>query len=238
MNRRTWSEAPGARLPLADRRQAGRLLAEALGHLRGRTDLVVLALPRGGVPVAVEVALALHATLDVLIVRKLGVPGQEELAMGALAYGGVRVLNEDVVSHLGLRPETIEAAAARELPELERRERAYRGGRPRPELHGRCVVLVDDGLATGSTMEAAIRAVRQLGPARLLVAVPVAPGDTVRRLRRLVDELVCLAEPEPFFSIGQWYRDFAQVDDTTVQALLAEFAHPPGTPPSPDANVH
>jgi putative phosphoribosyl transferase len=229
MRRAGLQAAGSASLPFAHRREAGRALARALEHLRSRTHLLVLALPRGGVPVAAEVARALRTALDVLLVRKLGVPGHEELAMGALAYGGIRVLNEEVVRTMGLTEETIGAATARESLELERRERLYRGGRPHLALQGRCVVLVDDGLATGSTMEAGIRAVRQHSPARIVVAVPVAPVDTVRRLEGLADEVVCLATPAPFFAIGQWYRDFSQVSDAEVQALLAEH----GTPPQP-----
>lgn len=213
-------------LPYRDRNEAGDDVGSALGHLAGRTDAIVLGLPRGGVPVAARVAQALGAALDVLIVRKLGSPGQEELAMGAIASGGVRVLNEDVVQSLGITARQIEAAAERELREVERRERAYRGHRPRPPLERRCVVLVDDGLATGSTMEAAVQAVRKLAPARVVVAVPVAPPDTVRRLRRVADEVVCPHTPEPFFSIGQWYVDFHQVTDAEVEALLAAAGPP------------
>lgn len=210
------------RLPLQNRDTAGRQLAGELRHLAHRDDVIVLGLPRGGVPVAAQVAHALGAPLDVLVVRKLGVPGQEELAMGAIASGGVRVLNRDVVRHLGVTAETMEAAAERELREVQRRERAYRGERPRPDLQGRCVVLVDDGLATGSTMEAAVQAVRKLNPARVVIAVPVSPPDAVERLRREADEVICLATPEPFFSIGQWYADFHQVSDDEVRALLAD----------------
>lgn len=231
MNPRAYPPSRPRERIFTDRREAGQRLGEALAHLRGRNDLVVLGLPRGGVPVAAHVARALGAPLDVLVVRKLGVPGQEELAMGALASGGIRVLNDDVVRHLGIPSTVIEVAAARELPELERRERAYRGERPLLAVDGRWVVLVDDGLATGSTMQAAIQAVRQLGPACIIVAVPVAPAETLQRLRRLADEVVCLSTPEPFFSIGQWYRDFTQVSDATVQALLADLKAARTAPP-------
>jgi predicted phosphoribosyltransferase len=214
------TEGAATRLPLKDRIEAGQHLAAALRHLTGRKDLIVLALPRGGVPVAAQVARALDAPLDVLIVRKLGVPGQEELALGAIASGGVRVLNRDVVARLDLPPEAIEAAAAREQQEVERRERLYRGIRPPLDVRGRHVVLVDDGLATGATMEAAIQAVRQLAPAGVVVAVPVAPVETVQRLRGLVEAVVCLAMPEPFLGIGQWYGDFHQMSDAEVRSWL------------------
>lgn len=209
-------------LPIKNRDEAGRKLADKLQHLKSRRDVVVLGLPRGGVPVAAHVAQALGALLDVLIVRKLGVPGHEELAMGAIASGGVRVVNHGVVRHLEISDETIDAVAAREAREVERRERLYRGTRPRPTLWGRCVVLVDDGVATGSTMEAAVRAVRQLAPSRVVIAAAVIPPDTVRRLSEIADEVVCLATPEPFFSIGQWYVDFHQVTDAEVEALLVQ----------------
>ena len=207
-----------------NRSEAGRLLA---GHLRDyadRADVVVLALPRGGVPVAFEVAEALRAPLDVFVVRKLGVPGQEELAMGAIATGGVRVTNEEVLRHLHISGEALEAAAAREARELERREREYRGGRPAPDLRGRTVILVDDGLATGSTMRAAARALRQLGPARVVVAVPVGAPQSCAEFRDEVDEVVCAMTPEPFRGVGQWYDDFAQTSDEEVHELLGRSA--------------
>ncbi len=207
-------------LPIPDRRAAGRALAEALARYGGRGDVVVLALPRGGVPVAAEIADALGAELDLMLVRKLGVPGYRELAMGAIASGDVMVMNEDVVASSGVGPAAIEAVVEEERRELQRRERAYRGDRPRPDLEGRCVILVDDGLATGATMHAAIDAVRAQKPACVVVAVPVAPPDTVRRLARLVDEVVCLYQPEPFMAIGQWYVDFSQVSDQEVQQIL------------------
>src|SRR5581483_11753592 len=216
-----------------DRAEAGRLLAERLGGLGGG-DVVVLGLPRGGVPVAREVARALGAPLDVFLVRKLGLPGQPELAMGAIASGGTRVLNEELVDELRLPPEVVDAVAERERAELERRERAYRGDRPPLPLAGRTVLLVDDGLATGSSMRAAIAAVRARRPRRVVVAVPVAPRHTLDELRPLVDELVCLAAPEPFHAVGLWYADFAEVSDEEVRravdggAVDGDLALPPG----------
>lgn len=208
------------RLPIQDRTAAGRALARALGEYAGRGDLVVLALPRGGVPVASEVAAALAAPLDLMLVRKLGVPGQPELAMGAIASGGIRVLNPDVVHGLGIADAVIVRVAESEHRELERREQAYRGRRPRPVVTRCCVVLVDDGLATGATMRAAVAALRPQNPARIVVAAPVAPPDTATVLRDVADDVVCLATPEPFYAIGQWYRDFAQVTDDEVRMLL------------------
>lgn len=206
--------------PYADRTEAGRRLAEALGAWRGRDDVLVLALPRGGVEVAAEVAAALGAPLDVLVVRKLGAPGRPELAMGAIASGGVRVLNPDVVAALAVDEQTIEQVAAAEGRELERRERAYRGDRPRPALTGRQVVLVDDGLATGATMRAAVAAVRQSQPARTVVAVPVGCADTIAALRAQADEVVCPLVPAWLAAISQWYRHFPQLSDAEVCALL------------------
>ena len=208
------------KLPLQDREQAGKALADALIEFSGQ-DALILALPRGGVPVAFEIAQRLGATLDILLVRKLGTPGQQELAAGAIASGGVRVLNEEVVQALGIEEETLDGIAAQELVELERRERVYRGERPRPEVAGRTVILVDDGIATGSTMRAAIAAVRHMHPQKIVVAVPVGAADTVLALRREADQVVCLATPEPFYAIGPWYRDFHQVDDSEVSRLLA-----------------
>lgn len=208
------------KLPLADRTAAGRSLAAVLSDYYRNENVVVLALPRGGVPVAREVAAALDATLDLLLIRKLGVPMQPELAMGAIASGGVRVLNPDVVQSWRITGEDIAAVAAIEQRELERREAAYRGERPRPAVRGRTVILVDDGVATGATMRAAIAALRQLGPAKIVVAVPVAPADTVQALEEVADEVVCLATPEPFFAIGSCYRDFTQVSDEEVRRLL------------------
>lgn len=209
-------------LPFADRYEAGKRLAQALNAYAGRKDILVLALPRGGVPVALEIAKALGAELDVIVVRKLGVPYQEELAMGAIASGGAKVLNEDVISSLGLSEETIEAVVHKEVQELSRRERLLRSDRPFPEVKGRTVILVDDGLATGATMRAAVAALRQLQPAAIVVAVPVAPPDTAAKLRQEVEDLVCLATPENFYAVGQWYVDFSQVGDEEVRQLLAK----------------
>ena len=205
----------------ADRTEAGQRLARALHAYAGRADLLVLALPRGGVPVAYEVARALGAPLDLLLVRKLGVPGHEELAMGAIASGGIRVLNREVIAATGVGESQIEAAAAREQRELERRAGAYRGERPPPTIAGRCVILIDDGLATGATMRAALAALRPQHPAALVVAVPVAPPETLARLRAEANDVVCLEAPEAFYAIGAWYRDFGQLHDDQVRALLA-----------------
>jgi putative phosphoribosyl transferase len=205
-----------------NRSEAARPLAEALQPYAGRSDVLILGLPRGGVPVAYKVAQTLKVSLDLMLVRKLGVPGHEELAMGAIATGGIRVLNDDVVEGLGISDADIERIAAREQQELQRRDRVYRGNRPPPDMEGQCVILVDDGLATGATMRSAIAAVRRQNPARLVVAVPVAPLHTVARLREEADEVVCPATPEPFFSIGQWYEDFAPVSDEDVRALLEQ----------------
>jgi putative phosphoribosyl transferase len=203
-----------------DRRHAGRVLASALGKYRGRTDVIVLALPRGGVPVAYEVAHALGAPLDVLVVRKLGVPGHEELAMGALASGGLCVLNDEVVRSFGITKEEIFEAARAENHELGRRDRTYRGDRAPAEVTGRTVILVDDGLATGSTLRVAIRALRQLEPAWIAAAVPVAPPDTCSEMSDEADDMVCAITPEPFHSVGLWYEDFTQTSDEEVHDLL------------------
>lgn len=203
-----------------DRQDAGRALAVRLARYLGQPGVLVLALPRGGVPVAYEVAQALRAQLDVFLVRKLGLPGREELAMGAIASGGVRVLNEDVVRDARVAPETIEAVVTRENAELERRERLYRGERPRPEIAGRTVILIDDGLATGASMRAAVAAVRTQKPAAIVVAVPVAPERSVRELRPEVDDVVCVDMPEPFYGVGEWYMDFGQTTDEEVEDLL------------------
>jgi len=204
----------------SDRAEAGRVLAQALARYDGRDDLLVLALPRGGVPVGYEVAHALHAPLDVFLVRKLGVPGHEELAMGAIASGGVRVLNADVMEHLRIPNSIVDAVAEREQAELERREREYRGDRPPPDVHGRLVILVDDGLATGSSMRAAAAALREQQPARLVVAVPVAAAATCQEFRSEVDEVVCAMTPEPFYAVGVWYEDFSPNNDDEVRHLL------------------
>jgi predicted phosphoribosyltransferase len=208
-----------------DRTDAGRALAERLApRFRGVPRLRVLGLPRGGIPVAAEVASRLDAPLDVFVVRKLGVPGHEELAMGAIATGGVRVVNDDVVRHLGITADTLDRVAAEEQAELLRREDAYRGGRPPLDLAGATVILVDDGLATGSTMRAAVAAVRQLGPAKVVVAVPVAAPQTRDDFAREVDEIVCVATPDPFMAVGRFYEDFTQTTDAEVGDLLAEAA--------------
>jgi predicted phosphoribosyltransferase len=204
-----------------DRAEAGRRLAVKLNKYAGRPDVLVLALPRGGVPIAYEVAEALGAPLDVFLVRKLGVPGREELAMGALASGGVRVLNEDVIDAVGIPEQVIDEVASREQKELERRERLYRDDRPPPEVEGRTVILVDDGLATGSSMRAAVAALRKLKPARIVVAVPVGAHQTCSELAREADEVVCAVTPDPFYAVGLWYEDFAQTSDEEVRDLLA-----------------
>jgi predicted phosphoribosyltransferase len=204
-----------------DRRDAGRQLAARLQAYAGRADLVVLALPRGGVPVAYEVAVALGAPLDVFVVRKLGVPGHEELAMGAVASGGVQVLNERVLSYAGIDREELSKVVDRERREIERRERAYRGDSPPIDVTGKVVVLVDDGLATGSTMRAAVDAVRRQRPARLVVAVPAGAAETCDELARHVDEVVCVAAPVSFLAVGQWYDDFTQTTDDEVRRLLS-----------------
>lgn len=207
-------------LAFDDRRAAGRELARRLSRYAGRRDALVLALPRGGVPVAFEVAEAIAAPLDVFMVRKLGTPGHQELAMGAIASGGVRVLNADVVQWYGITAEAIEAVAQEEQLELERREAAYREGRDAASLEGRIVILIDDGLATGSTMRAAVEAVKQREPARVVVAVPVGARDTCADLAALADEVVCARMPEPFSAVGQWYVDFNQTSDEEVRQLL------------------
>ena len=204
-----------------DRIDAGKQLAARLADYADRDDVLVLALPRGGVPVAYEVAKAVRAPLDIFLVRKLGVPGHEELAMGAIATGGVRVLNDDVVDYLRIPGEVIDAVAADELRELERRERAYRGDRPEPDVRGKTIILVDDGLATGSTMRAAASALRQQNPARIVVAVPVSAPQTCNEYRMGVDEIICASTPEPFMGVGQWYLDFSQTTDEEVRKLLA-----------------
>jgi putative phosphoribosyl transferase len=203
-----------------DRAEAGRLLAERLERYAGRDDVVVLALPRGGVPVAFEVAQALGAPLGVFVVRKVGVPGHEELAMGAIASGGVLLLNDRLVRALGIGPEELERAVAAEARELERRQAAY-GGEP-PDLAGKTVILVDDGLATGATMRAAALAVRRLNPARVVVAVPVAAEETCKQFEDVVDEIVCHVTPRPFQAVGLWYDDFTQTTDDEVRTLLEE----------------
>jgi predicted phosphoribosyltransferase len=203
-----------------DRRDAGRQLATKLSRYADDPSVLVLGLPRGGVPVAYEVARALHAPLDVFVVRKLGVPAHRELAMGAIAGGGSRVLNLDVIEALGISPAAVESVAARELLELERQEGIYRSNAPHPELSGRTIIVVDDGLATGSTMRAAVGALRQSNPARIIVAVPVAAVETVRRLREEANSVVCLSAPLDFQAVSMWYDDFSQTSDEEVRNLL------------------
>jgi predicted phosphoribosyltransferase len=207
-----------------NRSEAGRFLADRLRGYAGRDDVVVLALPRGGVPVGYEVAKALGAPLDVFVVRKVGVPGHEELAMGAIASGGMLLLDQDLVNRLGIAPDEIRRTVERELRELERREAAYRDGRSFPQLEGKTVILVDDGLATGSTMRAAALAVRNANPARIVAAVPVAAAETCDQFRDVVDEIVCGLTPRPFLAVGQWYEDFSQTSDEEVRGLLARAA--------------
>lgn len=209
-----------------DRFEAGRVLASKLTHFANRPDVVVLALPRGGVPIGFEVAKALNAPLDVFVVRKLGVPGYEELAMGAIASGGIRVLNEDLIRTLGIPQQVIDSMIEREQQELERRDREYREGRPPLDVRGRTVILVDDGLATGSSMRVAVRALRQKQPAQIVVAVPVASASTCSEFRSEVDEVICGVTPEPFWAVGQWYRDFSQTSDEEVRELLRQAANP------------
>ncbi len=205
-----------------DRTEAGQLLAAQLRAYEGRPDVLVLGLPRGGVPVAYEVAKALHAPLDVLIVRKLGVPGQEELAMGAIASSGVRVLNNDVVQLLGVPDDVIEMVAGREQQELERRERLYRGDRSIYEIRGRTIILIDDGIATGATMHAAVAVLRQQQPARIIIAVPVAASSTCEEFATEVEEFVCIRRPEAFYAVGFWYENFSPTTDEEVRSLLEQ----------------
>jgi putative phosphoribosyl transferase len=214
-------------IPFANRRHAGKELATQLANYANRSDVLVLALPRGGVPVAFEVARALRAPLDVFLVRKLGVPGHEELAMGAIATGGVRVLNEEVTNHIQISSSAIDEVATREEQELKRRERLYRGDRPPPSVQGRTVILIDDGLATGSTMRAAATALRNMQPSKIIVAVPVAAAETCADLRSEVDEVICGATPEPFMAVGAWYSDFEQTSDQEVRQLLDRIASHP-----------
>lgn len=208
--------------PFKNRSEAGKLLASRLERFRGDPNVLVLALPRGGVPVALEIARDLCAPLDVFIVRKLGVPGHEELAMGAVASGGVRVINAHVVARCGVGPQEIDEVERSELKEIERREREYRGGTGSPAIRGKTVILVDDGLATGATMRAAISGLRRLQPARLVVAVPVAAPDICEEIRGLSDEMECPITPEPFYAVGLWYDNFDQTTDREVRDALRD----------------
>mgnify|MGYP002624174160 CR=1 FL=1 len=207
-----------------NREEAGRELAGLLEPYKDREDVLVLALPRGGVPVGYEVACALKAPMDICLVRKLGTPGHEELAMGAIASGGVQVINQEVVTPFGIPAPVIQEVARREGEELARLERAYRGDRPAPEIRGRTVILVDDGIATGSTMRAALQALRAQKPAKIIVAVPTAPPSSCREMRDLADEVVAVMRPEPFNAVGQWYEDFNQTTDDEVRELLEDAA--------------
>jgi predicted phosphoribosyltransferase len=209
-------------LPYRDRRDAGRQLARLLDRYANQPDVLVLGLPRGGVPVAYEVAVALAAPLDVFLVRKLGVPGHEELAMGAIASGGVRVLNAELVADLKIMEDRLDAVVAREAAELARRDRLYRGDRPPPNVEGKTVIVVDDGLATGSTMLAAIAALHPQRPARLVCAVPISSRTVCEEIRGQVDEMICAATPDSFYAVGVWYEDFRPTSDDEVQALLRQ----------------
>ena len=215
---------PPAHPLFRDRTEAGRILAGELAGYAGRSDVVVLALPRGGVPVAYQVARALGAPLDVFLVRKLGLPGHEELAMGAIASGGIRLINEDVVDAYRVSDAQIAAVTATEQRELERRERLYRDNRPLPSLRDRTVILVDDGLATGATMRVAVLALRHQSPARIVVAVPVAAAETCDDFQAIVDDVVCAETPSPFYAVGLWYEDFTQTTDDEVHELLNPIA--------------
>jgi putative phosphoribosyl transferase len=208
-----------------DRRDAGRVLARKLSAYAGQTDVIVLALPRGGVPVAYEVALALNAPLDIFLIRKLGLPGREELAIGAIASGGIRVLNEDIIRVLSVPEEVINIVARNELQELGRREHAYRGNRPAPDIRDRKVILIDDGLATGASMRAAVVGVRAQHPARIVIAVPAAAPELCNAFQFEVDEMVCGMTPEPFYGLSRWYEDFSQTTDAEVRMFLEEANH-------------
>lgn len=217
-------------IPFMNRGDAGQQLAQRMGQFGRRADVIVLALPRGGVPVAAEVARALAVPLDVFLVRKLGLPGQEELAMGAVASGGVRALNTDITRALGVTDAMIDRVTAREVEELARRERIYRGGRPYPSLHGKTVLLVDDGVATGATMLVAVRAIRTLGPFAIIAAAPVMSKSAHTALLREADACVTVATPEPFHGVGEWYRDFDQTSDAEVLEWLARYGPPAESP--------
>jgi putative phosphoribosyl transferase len=210
-----------------NRTEAGQLLAERLQSYANCPDVLVLSLPRGGVPVGFEVAKALNAPLDICIVRKLGVPGHKELAMGAISLGGTRIINHDVLDWLKISEAAVEAVTSMERRELERRDQLYRGNRPPPDIQNRTIILVDDGLATGSTMRAAIATIQQQAPEYLIVAIPVAPASVCQELRREVDEVVCLLTPKPFYAIGLWYEDFSQTSDAQVRELLEQATNLP-----------
>jgi predicted phosphoribosyltransferase len=214
------------RTRFSDRKEAGWKLAKLLAKYLDRPDILVLALPRGGVPVAYEVAKSIHAPLDVFVVRKLGVPGHEELAMGAIASGGVRVLNPTVIDAIGISDDAIDAVAEREFQELKRRERTYRDQRPLPEMRGRTIILVDDGIATGSTMRAAIESLRKLEAARIVVATPTIARSTADEMEPEVDELISVMRPNDFAGVGQWYEDFSQTSDGEVRRLLEKASAP------------
>jgi putative phosphoribosyl transferase len=216
------SNTGDSNVPFANRREAGLELAGKLGQYKDRANAIVFALPRGGVPVAFEIATALRLPLDIFVVRKIGMPGHSEFAIGAIASGGVRVLSDDVIRWYGVPAEAVDAVAREELAELERREREYRRGRPFPDVRGRIAILVDDGLATGSSMRAAAQAMRKLEPSRVVVAVPVGAPSTCEEFTHIADEIVCARTPEPFSAVGLWYEDFSQTTDDEVRALLDE----------------
>jgi len=218
------STPPEAGVYFRDRIEAGQVLARHLESYKTRSDVLVLGLPRGGVPVAYEVARELNAPLDVFIVRKLGVPGHEELGMGAIATGGIRIVHEGIIRELRISPQTVDLVTANERNELERRERLYRGDRPAPFVKDCIVIVVDDGLATGSTMKAAVAALRQQQPARIIVAVPTAPAETCAELRTTADDIVCPLTPEPFYAVGGSYADFRQTTDEEVRELIRRAA--------------
>lgn len=213
----------------ADRNAAGKALAKEFSDCAERDDVLVLALPRGGVPVAFEIARYLHAPLDVMLVRKLGTPGQQELAMGAIASGNIIVMNDSVVLQLGINQHLIDREIEQQRQELQRRERVYRGDRTPCSVAGKTIILVDDGIATGATVRAAVKAIKQQTPARLIVAVPTAAADTLKIIAREVDQIVCLATPEPYYAVGNWYRDFDQTSDAEVCALLNRAAGAPAS---------
>lgn len=205
-----------------DRRDAGRILVSELLHYANQSDVIILALPRGGVPVAYEVALALNVPMEIFIVRKLGLPGHEELAIGAIASGGIRVVNEDIIRMLKISEEVIDRVAQRELQELRRREQLYRGDHPAPEIRDRIAILIDDGLATGASMRAAVAGLRAQSPKRIVVAVPTAAPETCADFKAEVDEVVCAITPEPFLGVGKWYEDFSQTTDEGVGLFLED----------------